>query len=209
MIQALIDYLSTNASYIMSQFTTHIYISLIGVVLTVIVGFPLGVFLSSNKKMATLVIGVINIIQTIPSIGMLTVLLIVMGLGKNTVIATVFLYSLLPIVNNTYVGLNNVDPIYIDSARGVGMSRFQVLYMIKVPLALPIILAGIRNALVISVGITTIGSFIGAGGLGDIILRGINITDGKAIIFVGAFLCALIALVMDRLFNWLVKPDEG
>lgn len=208
MIQELLNYLSTNASYIMSQFMIHLYISVIGVVLTVIVGFPLGVFLSTNKKVAAFVIGGINIIQTIPSIGMLTILLILMGLGENTVIATVFFYSLLPIVNNTYVGLNNVDPVYVDSARGVGMNRFQVLYLVKVPLALPIILAGIRNALVISVGITTIGSFIGAGGLGDIILRGINITDGKAIIFVGAFLCALIALVMDRLFNWLVQ-DEG
>ncbi|MBP1039599.1 ABC transporter permease [Vagococcus sp. BWB3-3] len=208
MIQELMNYVSTNASYIINQFAIHIYISVIGVVLTLIVGFPLGVFLSVNQKVATLVIGMINVIQTIPSIGMLTVLLIVMGLGKNTVIATVFLYSLLPIVNNTYVGLNNVDPVYVDSARGVGMSRFQVLYMVKVPLALPVILAGVRNALVISVGITTIGSFVGAGGLGDIILRGITITDGKSIIFVGAFLCALIALGMDRVFNWLVKQEN-
>lgn len=205
MIQEIINYLSTNASYIVSQFSIHVYISVIGVVLTVIIGFPIGLFLSVNKKMAVIVIGIINVIQTIPSIGMLTILLILMGLGKNTVIATVILYSLLPVVTNTYVGLNSVDPVYIDSARGVGMTPFQVLYIVKIPLALPIILAGIRNALVISVGITTIGSFVGAGGLGDIILRGINITDGKPIIFVGAFLCALIAVVMDRLFNRLVK----
>jgi osmoprotectant transport system permease protein len=205
MIHATIQYLNENSSYIISQFSTHIYISIVGVVLTVLVGFPLGIFLSENKKAAALVLGIINIIQTIPSIGMLTILLIIMGLGKNTVIATVVLYSLLPIVNNTYVGLNNVDAVYVDSARGIGMSRFQVLYRIKIPLAAPIILAGVRNALVIAVGITTIGSFVGAGGLGDIILRGINITDGKPIIFVGAFLCALIAWLLDRLFNWLVK----
>lgn len=205
MIQGIINYLSENSSYIISQFSVHVYISTVGVVLTFLIGFPLGVFLADNKKAAVIVIGLINIVQTIPSIGMLTILLILMGLGKNTVIATVVLYSLLPIVNNTYVGLNNVDPSYIDSARGIGMSRFQVLYMIKIPLALPVILAGVRNALVISVGITTIGSFVGAGGLGDIILRGINITDGGPIIIVGALLCALIALMMDRLFDWLVK----
>lgn len=205
MMSGLMNYLSDNSSYIISQLSTHIYISVVGVVLTFLIGFPIGIFLSDNKKAADIVIGVINIIQTIPSIGMLTILLILLGLGRNTVIATVVLYSLLPIVNNTYVGLNNVDPVYVDSGRGVGMSRFQILYMIKIPLALPIILAGIRNALVISVGITTIGSFVGAGGLGDIILRGINITDGEPIIFVGAVLCALIALVMDRLFDWLVK----
>ncbi|MBL1224147.1 ABC transporter permease [Enterococcus sp. BWR-S5] len=199
------NYLNENSSYIISQFSTHIYISIVGVVLTFLIGFPIGVFLSDNKKAATIVMGLINIIQTIPSIGMMTILLILMGLGKNTVIATVVLYSLLPIVANTYTGLNNVDPVYVDSARGVGMSRFQVLYMIKIPLALPVILAGVRNALVIAVGITTIGSFVGAGGLGDIILRGINITNGEPIIFMGAFLCALIAVLMEWLFDWLIK----
>lgn len=205
MIQALMNYLSENSSYIISQFSIHLYISIVGVVLTFLIGFPVGIFLSDNKKAATIVIGLINIIQTIPSIGMMTILLILMGLGKNTVIATVVLYSLLPIVANTYTGLNNVDPVYVDSARGVGMSRFQVLYMVKIPLAMPVILAGVRNALVISVGITTIGSFVGAGGLGDIILRGINITNGEPIIFVGAFLCALIAVLMEWLFDWLIK----
>lgn len=205
MIQALMNYLSENSSYIISQFSTHLYISIVGVVLTCLIGFPIGIFLSDNKKAATIVIGAINIIQTIPSIGMMTILLILMGLGKNTVIATVVLYSLLPIVTNTYTGLNNVDPVYVDSARGVGMSRLQVLYMVKIPLALPVILAGVRNALVISVGITTIGSFVGAGGLGDVILRGINITNGEPIIFVGAFLCALIAVLMEGLFDWLIK----
>ncbi|MBP1047321.1 ABC transporter permease [Enterococcus sp. BWM-S5] len=199
------NYLSENSSYIISQFSIHLYISIVGVVLTFLIGFPVGIFLSDNKKAATIVIGLINIIQTIPSIGMMTILLILMGLGKNTVIATVVLYSLLPIVANTYTGLNNVDPVYVDSARGVGMSRFQVLYMVKIPLAMPVILAGVRNALVISVGITTIGSFVGAGGLGDIILRGINITNGEPIIFVGAFLCALIAVLMEWLFDWLIK----
>lgn len=205
MMHELMSYLSENSSYIINQFSTHVYISVVGVVVTFLIGFPIGIFLSDNKKAATIVIGIINVIQTIPSIGMLTILLILMGLGKNTVIATVVLYSLLPIVNNTYVGLNNIDPVYIDSARGVGMSRFQILYMIKIPLAMPVILAGVRNALVISVGITTIGSFVGAGGLGDIILRGINITNGEPIIFVGAILCALIAVVMNWLFDWLVK----
>lgn len=205
MIHALTNYLTENSSYIISQFLTHAYISIVGVVLTFLIGFPLGIFLADNKKAATIALGIINVVQTIPSIGMLTILLILLGLGKNTVIATVVLYSLLPIVNNTYVGLNNVDPIYIDSGRGIGMSRFQVLYMIKIPLALPVILAGVRNALVIAVGITTIGSFVGAGGLGDIILRGINITGGEPIIFVGAALCAVIALGMNWLFDWLTK----
>ncbi|MBV7391278.1 MULTISPECIES: ABC transporter permease [Enterococcus] len=205
MIDGLINYLSDNSSYIISQLFTHLYISIVSVVLTFLIGFPIGIFLSDNKKIAGIVIGIINVIQTIPSIGMLTILLILLGLGKNTVIATVILYSLLPIVSNTYVGLNNVDPTYVDSAKGVGMSRFQILLMVKIPLALPVILAGVRNALVIAVGITTIGSFVGAGGLGDIILRGINITEGGPIILVGAILCAFVALFLDRLFAWIIK----
>ena len=108
-------------------------------------------------------------------------------------------------MKNTYVGLVNVDPMYIDSAKGIGMNRYQILYMIKIPLAMPVIFAGVRNALVISVGITTIGSFVGAGGVGDVILRGIAITDGGPIIIAGAVLCAFIAMMMDWLFDWMMK----
>ncbi|WP_427814742.1 ABC transporter permease (plasmid) [Enterococcus sp. 22-H-5-01] len=205
MINNLSSYLSENSTYLIMQFGIHIYISVIGVALTFIVGFPLGILLSERPALADVVIGIINVIQTIPSIAMLTILLILMGLGQNTVVATVVLYSLLPIVKNTYVGLLNIDPMYIDSAKGIGMNRYQVLYMIKIPLAIPVIFAGIRNALVISVGITTIGSFIGAGGVGDVILRGIAITDGAPIIIVGAVLCAIIAILMDSLFDWMMK----
>ena len=205
MFDNLIQYLSENSSYLITQFGVHVYISVIGVVLTFLIGFPLGILLSERQKLSDLVIGLINVIQTIPSIAMLTVLLILMGLGQNTVVATVVLYSLLPIVKNTYVGLVNVDPMYIDSAKGIGMNRYQILYMIKIPLAMPVILAGVRNALVISVGITTIGSFVGAGGVGDVILRGIAITDGGPTIVVGAVLCAFIAIMMDWLFDWIMK----
>lgn len=205
MFDNLIQYLSENSSYLITQFGVHVYISVIGVVLTFLIGFPLGILLSERQKLSDLVIGLINVIQTIPSIAMLTVLLILMGLGQNTVVATVVLYSLLPIVKNTYVGLVNVDPMYIDSAKGIGMNRYQILYMIKIPLAMPVILAGVRNALVISVGITTIGSFVGAGGVGDVILRGIAITDVGPIIVVGAVLCAFIAIMMDWLFDWIMK----
>lgn len=205
MFDNLVTYLSENSSYLITQFGVHVYISVIGVVLTFLIGFPLGIVLSERPKISDIVIGIINVIQTIPSIAMLTMLLILMGLGQNTVVATVVLYSLLPIVKNTYVGLVNVDPMYIDSAKGIGMNRYQILYRIKIPLAMPVIFAGVRNALVISVGITTIGSFVGAGGVGDVILRGIAITDGGPIIIVGAVLCAFIAMMMDWLFDWMMK----
>ncbi len=140
MFDNLVTYLSENSSYLITQFGVHVYISVIGVVLTFLIGFPLGIVLSERPKISDIVIGIINVIQTIPSIAMLTMLLILMGLGQNTVVATVVLYSLLPIVKNTYVGLVNVDPMYIDSAKGIGMNRYQILYMIKIPLAMPVIL---------------------------------------------------------------------
>ncbi len=193
----IISYLIENSTYIFQEFAKHLYLSLIGVGFSIIVGVPLGIWISEKKRLAGIVIGIINVIQTVPSFAMLSILMIVLGLGDNTVIATIFLYALLPIVKNTYVGLDSVDPHFIDCGRGVGMSRFQVLRIVKFPIALPIILAGIRNALVISVGVTAIGSFVGAGGLGDIILRGTNTTNGTPIIIVGSFFTALIAVFFD------------
>lgn len=131
-----------------------------------------------------------------------------MGLGQRTVLAAVVVYSLLPIVKNTTVGLKNVDPIYIENARSIGMSKFQTLWIVMIPLAAPIILAGVRTALVMAVGVTAIGSFVGAGGLGDIILRGVNITNGSPVIIIGSGLCVLIAIGVDVLFKWIIGTSE-
>ena len=134
---------------------------------------------------------------------MLSILMLGLGLGAQTVIMSVFLYSLLPILKNTYTGVRNVDDALLDTGKGMGMTRSQLTFMIELPLSLSVIMAGIRNALVVGIGITSIGTFIGAGGLGDIITRGVNATDGTAIILAGAIPTALMAIISDLVLVYL------
>ncbi|GCF94874.1 amino acid ABC transporter permease [Enterococcus florum] len=195
------QYITQNASYLLEQIQTHLSTSLISVLLCILIGFPIGTLLDLYPKAVDYVIGVVNIIQTVPSMAMLIIVLILFGLGTKTVILTVIMYSILPIIKNTYVGLSTVEPIYIDSAKGLGMDKWQILFMVKIPLALPVILAGVKNALVLAVGTTTIGSFVGAGGLGDVILRGINTVGGTSILVTGALLCTLIVWLFELLID--------
>ena len=134
---------------------------------------------------------------------MLSILMLGLGLGVNTVIVTVFLYSLLPILKNTYTGMQNVNKDVIDAWKGIGMTSWQRLYYVELPLSMSVIMAGLRNALVLAIGITAIGSFVGAGGLGDIIIRGTNATDGGAIILAGALPTALMAIIADGVLGFL------
>ncbi|MET1239384.1 ABC transporter permease, partial [Enterococcus faecalis] len=143
------------------------------------------------------IIRLANIIQTVPALAMLSILMLGMGLGVNTVVVTVFLYSLLPIIKNTYTGMIQVDRNILDVGKGMGMTKVQLLYMVELPLSVSVIMAGIRNALVVAIGITAIGAFVGAGGLGDIIIRGTNATDGASIILVGALPTAFMAIITD------------
>lgn len=191
------NYYQINGSYVIDQFMKHFLISIYGVLFASIVAIPIGFYIAKNNILATLIIAVANIIQTVPSLAMLSLLMVVMGLGPNTVIMTVFLYSMLPIIKNTHAAVSNIDKNLLDIALGVGMTKIQILIKIEIPLAISIIMAGIRNAIVIAVGITAVGTFIGAGGLGDIISRGINVSDGSAIIWAGAIPTALMAVVLD------------
>ena len=136
---------------------------------------------------------------------MISILMIFMGLGVNTVIMAVFLYSLLPIIKNTYTGVKSVDENLVDVAKSMGMSKKQIIMKIELPLSMSIIMAGIRNALVMAVGVTAIGTFIGAGGLGDIITRGIKVSNGSAIIMAGALPTALMAVISDFLLQFVEK----
>lgn len=201
-------YFSQNWAYIMSQLLIHLYIAALGVLATIVIGVPIGIWLARHAKAELVVVGIFNLIQTIPSIALLTILLILIGLGQRTVLVAVVLYSLLPIVKNTVVGLHQVDGNYLNNAKSLGMTRWQVLTWVALPLALPMILAGIRTALVMAVGVTAIGSFVGAGGLGDIILRGVNITNGSPVILVGSGLCMLVAMVVGTAFDWITGAKK-
>ncbi|KFN92998.1 permease component of an ABC superfamily L-carnitine/choline transporter [Tetragenococcus muriaticus 3MR10-3] len=175
----------------------HFLISVYGVLFAAIIGIPIGIIVSKRKSLARWVVRVSNIIQTVPHLAMVSMLMFSFGLGVNVVIITVFLYSLLPIIKNTYTGMTQVDKNALDVGKGMGMTAWQRLYMVELPLAISVIMAGLRNALVIAIGITAIGTFVGAGGLGDIIVRGTNATDGAAIILAGALPTALMSIITD------------
>lgn len=198
-------YVQQNGPYLWEQFYRHFLISIYGVLFAAIVAIPLGFYIARHSKLADWVVGIANVIQTIPSLALLSILMLGFGIGVNTVIVTVFLYSLLPIVKNTYAGVRNVDDALLDAAKGMGMTRWQLTYKVELPMALSVIMAGIRNALVVAIGITAIGTFIGAGGLGDIIQRGVNATDGGAIILAGAIPTALMAVICDLILVLLEK----
>ena len=204
-LQQFFYYLNQNGSYVLSQFWRHFLISVYGVLFAALVGIPLGIAIARNRKLSRWVIGAANVIQTVPSLAMLSVLMLGLGLGVNTVIMTVFLYSLLPIISNTYTGMIQVDRDVLDVGRGMGMTRFNLLFQIELPLSIAVIMAGIRNALVVAIGITAIGSFVGAGGLGDIISRGTQATNGTALILVGALPTALMAIMVDWLLGMLER----
>ncbi|EHR4606488.1 ABC transporter permease [Listeria monocytogenes] len=204
-LKQLIDYYQTNGSYVMEEFWRHFLMSAYGVIFAAIIAIPLGVYIAREKRLAGWVIQIANIIQTIPALAMLAVLMLIMGLGTNTVVLSLFLYSLLPILKNTYTGIRNVDGALLESGKAMGMTKWQVLRLIEMPLALSVIMAGIRNALVIAIGVAAIGTFVGAGGLGDIIVRGTNATNGTAIILAGAIPTAVMAILADVLLGWVER----
>ncbi|ECB9504849.1 ABC transporter permease [Listeria monocytogenes] len=204
-LKQLIDYYQTNGSYVMEEFWRHFLMSAYGVIFAAIIAIPLGVYIARKKRLAGWVIQIANIIQTIPALAMLAILMLIMGLGTNTVVLSLFLYSLLPILKNTYTGIRNVDGALLESGKAMGMTKWQVLRLIEMPLALSVIMAGIRNALVIAIGVAAIGTFVGAGGLGDIIVRGTNATNGTAIILAGAIPTAVMAILADVLLGWVER----
>ena len=186
LFQQFIYYFQQNGGYVFQQFLRHFLISIYGVIFAAIVGIPIGIMISRKRSLANWIIRLANIIQTVPALAMLSILMLGMGLGVNTVVVTVFLYSLLPIIKNTYTGMIQVDRNILDVGKGMGMTKVQLLYMVELPLSVSVIMAGIRNALV-----------VGAGGLGDIIIRGTNATDGASIILVGALPTAFMAIITD------------
>ena len=170
----VIMYYTQNASYVFEQFIRHFLISIYGVLFASILAIPLGFAVARKRKLSRLTISIANVMQTIPSLAMLAILMFLIGTGPNTVVFAVFLYAILPILKNTVSGINSVTPELVDAASGMGMTKLQLMTKVELPLAISIIMGGIRNALVLAIGVTAVGTFIGAGGLGDIITREIG-----------------------------------
>ena len=205
LLRETLAYYSLNGGYVLEQFWRHFLISVCGVLLASAVAIPTGFLIARRGRLARWVVGAANVIQTVPSLALMSILMLGLGLGARTVIATVLLYSLLPIVRNTCAGIRGIRPQVLDAARGMGMTALQTVLRVELPLALSVIMAGVRNALVVAVGVTTIGTFIGAGGLGDIISRGVNVANGSAIIIAGALPTALMAVCADIVLGLLER----
>ena len=205
LLRETLAYYSLNGGYVLEQFWRHFLISVCGVLLASAVAIPTGFLIARRGRLARWIVGAANVIQTVPSLALMSILMLGLGLGARTVIATVLLYSLLPIVRNTCAGIRGIRPQVLDAARGMGMTALQTVLRVELPLALSVIMAGVRNALVVAVGVTTIGTFIGAGGLGDIISRGVNVANGSAIIVAGALPTALMAVCADIVLGLLER----
>ncbi|MHC5269152.1 ABC transporter permease [Enterococcus sp. LJL98] len=203
--QQFMVYFNENGGYVFAQFIRHFLISFYGVLFASIIGIPVGIWISRHLTLADWIMRIANLIQTIPALAMVSVLMLGLGLGVNVVIVTVFLYSLLPILKNTYTGMRQVDAGILDVGKGMGMTPWQRLYLVEIPLSISVIMAGIRNALVLAIGITAIGTFVGAGGLGDIIVRGTNATNGAAIILAGALPTAAMSIFADWFLGLIEK----
>lgn len=181
-----------------------VWLVCIPVALAIVVGVPTGIALTRWERMSGAVLGTASVIQTIPSLALLGFLIPLVGIDKKNAIIALFLYSLLPIIRNTYTGIKEVDPSLVDAGTGMGMSNLQRLRLVELPLAMPVVMAGIRTATVICVGIGTLASLIGAGGLGDLIMRGISMVNNN-VILAGAIPAALLALLLDFLLGRLER----
>jgi ABC-type proline/glycine betaine transport systems, permease component len=196
----------THRSEIWSATLDHIALVLISMFIAILVGVPLGMFIVQRPAPRTAALGIASVFQTIPSLalfGFLIPIPFIGGIGPRTAIVALVLYALLPILRNTYVGLTSIDPAVLEAAEAMGMTSAQILIRVRLPLALGFILAGIRTATVITIGVATIAAAIGAGGLGTFIFRGVAMVS-DAVILAGAIPAALLAILAD-LFLALVE----
>jgi osmoprotectant transport system permease protein len=178
----------------------HVYLIAVSTGIALAVGLPLGVLVSRRPAWRRPVLGLANVFQTVPSLALFGLLIPVFGIGAWTAITALVVYALLPIVRNTYAGISGVDPAVRDAGRGMGMTDGELLRMVELPLAAGVILAGVRVAVVVSVGVATIAAAIGAGGLGVYIFRGVATVD-NTLILAGAVPAALLALLADGLLG--------
>ena len=193
---------SERKGQLLASLLEHIQISFIALFFAVVIAIPLGIYLTNKKKIAESIIGISAVLQTIPSLALLGLLIPLFGIGKVPAIIALVVYALLPILRNTFTGINEVDPSLKEAAMAMGMNKRKRLVKVELPLAMPVIMAGIRTAMVLIVGTATLAALIGAGGLGDIILLGID-RNNTALIILGAVPAAILALVFDFLLKKL------
>jgi osmoprotectant transport system permease protein len=198
----LLSTISDRWQDIVDATTQHIELALLAMFFAIVISVPLGVFLTRHRKLAGIVLGIVSVFQTIPSLALLGFMIPLFGIGVVPAVIAMVMYALLPILRNTYTGILGVDQSLMEAGKGMGMTRRQLLWMVELPLSRSVIFAGIRTATVMTIGVATLASFIGAGGLGDLILRGISMVD-TGVILAGAIPAALMAIVFDLLLAWV------
>lgn len=196
----MMTFLQENGSQLVTLIFEHLSISFISLLLGIIVAVPLGVVLTRTPKAADFVIGIASIFQTVPTLALLALMIPLIGIGRFPAIIALFIYSLLPILRNTYIGMNDVSPTAKDAAKGMGMTALQSITKVELPLAMPVIMAGIRLSAVYVIAWTSLASYIGAGGLGDFILSGISLYEAD-LIFAGTIPVTIMALLADYLLG--------
>lgn len=199
-----IKFITFRKDQIIELLLQHMELTVLAVLISICIGVPLGILITRQKKLSKPILGLANIVQAIPSLALLGFLIPALGIGSKPAIVMVVLYSLLPIIKNTYTGLTNINPDMLEAAKGIGMTNGQILKMIQIPLALPIIMAGIRISAVTAVGLMTIAAFIGAGGLGYMVFSGVQTVDNNMIL-AGAIPACILALLIDFIVGKIEK----
>src|SRR5213078_2811191 len=203
----MIEFLQANWSDILSHIAQHLWLVTISIAIALLIGLPLGILITRRKRLRGSVLGIANVMQTIPSLalfGFLIPLPFIGGIGPRTAIVALVFYALLPIIRNTVTGILGVDGAVREAAVAMGMTDRQVLFRVELPLAMSVILTGVRVAVVITIGVAIIAAEVGAGGLGEYIFRGLRLNDNR-LLLAGAVPSALMALVADFGFGLIEK----
>lgn len=204
MINQLMKLLTEDFKFFANLTIEHILISLLAISIASVLGIILGIIISEYTKFSGLILGTVNILYTIPSIALLGFFITITGVGNTTALIALIIYALLPIIRSTYTGIITINPLIIEASEGMGSTKLQQLFKVKIPLALPVLMSGIRNMVTMTIALAGIASFVGAGGLGVAIYRGIT-TNNSAMTFLGSLLIAILALVFDFILGLIEK----
>ncbi|MDV3052065.1 ABC transporter permease [Staphylococcus ureilyticus] len=194
------DFVEQYGGQLISKTVEHFYISIIALLIAIVIAVPLGILLSKMKRTSNIVLTIAGVLQTIPTLAVLAVMIPIFGVGKLPAIVALFIYVLLPILNNTVLGVQNIDDNIKEAGTSMGMTRFQLMKDVELPLALPLILGGIRLSSVYVISWATLASYVGAGGLGDFVFNGLNLYDPLMIVSAAVLVTAL-ALLVDFLLS--------
>ena len=204
MINQVTQLLTKDFKFFLNLTVEHILISLLAISIASVLGIILGIIISEYRKFSGLILGTVNILYTIPSIALLGFFITITGVGNTTALIALIIYALLPIIRSTYTGIVNINPLIIEASEGMGSTKLQQLFKVKLPLALPVLMSGIRNMVTMTIALAGIASFVGAGGLGVAIYRGIT-TNNSVMTFLGSLLIAILALIFDFILGLIEK----